>query len=58
MRSWLRSGYLQEFFTLDQLQVVPQYSPMLLFFIVLAGGVVTVTWMIKKTVEAFRQENM
>ena len=58
MRSWLRSGYLQEFFTLDQLQVVPQYSPMLLFFLTLTGGIVTVAWMIKKTVEAFRQENM
>lgn len=56
MRSWLRSGYLQDVFTLDQLQVVPQYSPMIFFFVTLVAGVACIGWLIKKTSEAFRLE--
>ncbi len=52
MRAWMRSGYLQEVFKLDQLQVVPEYSPMLFFFAVLLFGVGCILWMLKKTREA------
>lgn len=51
MRAWLRSGYLQEVFNLDQLQVVPEYSPMLFFFAVLVFGIGCIAWMLKKTGE-------
>lgn len=56
MRSWLRSGYLQNVFTLDQLQVVPQYSPMIFFFVTLVAGIVCLGWLIKKTNDVFRLE--
>ncbi len=49
MRSWVRSAYLKDFFTLDALQVVPQYSPMIFFFVVLLVGIVCLGWLIKKT---------
>ena len=32
MRSWLRSSYLGDVFTLDQLAVVSQYSPLIFFY--------------------------
>lgn len=49
MRSWLRSSYLQQVFTLDQLQVVPQYSPLLLFFAVFAFGILCLGWLWRQT---------
>ena len=52
MRAWLRAGYLQEVFNLGQLQVVPEYSPMLFFFAVLLFGLGCIVWMLKKTAEA------
>jgi hypothetical protein len=55
MRSWLRTDLLADFFNLSQLQVAPQYSSMLLFLVCLVGGVVTVGWLIAKTVTALRQ---
>jgi len=56
MRSWLRTDLLADFFNLSELQVVPQYSSMVLFVVCLAGGVVTVGWLIAKTLAALRQE--
>ncbi len=56
MRSWLRSSYLQDVFTLDQLEVVPQYAPMIVFFISLAAGVVCLGWLIRKTAMVFAEE--
>jgi hypothetical protein len=56
MRSWLRSGYLQDVFTLDQLQVVPQYSPMIFFFVTLVAGIACLVWLVKKTSDVFRLE--
>ena len=53
MRSWLRTGYLQKYFTLDQLQVVPQYSPMVFFFVTLVLGLVCLGWLWKKSAESF-----
>lgn len=57
LRSWLRSAYLREVFTLDQLEVVPQYSPMILFVVTLLGGLVCLGWLIKKTADVFEQES-
>lgn len=56
MRAWLRSGTLQEVFTLDRLEVVPQYGPMIVFFISLAMGVACIAWLIRKTVQVFADE--
>jgi hypothetical protein len=52
MRAWLRTDFLADYFNLGQLQVVPEYSPMIFFFLTLVGGVFCVGWMLKKTAEA------
>lgn len=52
MRGWLRSDSLRQFFTLDQLQVVPQYSPFLFFLVTLVVGVAALVWLWQKTATA------
>lgn len=52
MRAWLRSDYLAEVFRLDQLAVVPQYSPLIFFLVVLLGGLIVIGWLLKKTAAA------
>ncbi|WP_136809802.1 hypothetical protein [Desulfosediminicola flagellatus] len=49
MRAWLRSGYLRDYFTLDQLQVVEQLSPMIFFFVTLLFGIACLGWLWRKT---------
>lgn len=49
LRSYLRSGYLKDVFTLNELQIMPQYSPMIFFFVTLVAGIVCIGWLIKKT---------
>jgi len=56
LRSWLRSDYLSNYFTLDQLQVLPQYSPLIMFLVTLVGGLVCVGWLIKKTADVFASD--
>jgi hypothetical protein len=43
---------LQDVYTLDRLQVVPQYSPMIFFFITLVAGLVCIGWLLQKTFAA------
>lgn len=52
MRAWLRSGYLHHYFNLDQLELVPQYSPMLFFFVTLGLGLLCLGWLWKTTAKA------
>ncbi|MBN2429846.1 MAG: hypothetical protein JXQ27_00150 [Acidobacteria bacterium] len=52
MRAFVRSGYLQEVYSLDMLKEVPQYSPMIVFFVVLVAGLATVVWLVRKAAEA------
>ncbi|HBI16348.1 MAG TPA: hypothetical protein DDY20_12715 [Desulfobulbaceae bacterium] len=47
MRDLVRVAYLRPFFSLADLQVEPQYSPMLLFLAVFAAGLVLIGWMLK-----------
>lgn len=54
MRAFIRTGYLAKFFSLDQLKLVPEYSPMLMFFVCLAGGLVVLVWMLRKAWQAMR----
>jgi len=51
LRSWLRAGALRDAFTLDRLQVMPQYSSLLLFVVVLVFGVLCLVWLWRKTSE-------
>ncbi len=57
MRAWLRSDYLREVFTPDQLQVVAQYSPLLLFLVALVGGLICIAWLLQKTAAALRESD-
>ena len=56
LRSWLRSAYLKDDFTLSELQVVPQYSPMIFFIATLFIGIICLVWLFKKTKNAYRLE--
>lgn len=52
MRDFVRSGYLKPHFSPESLQVVPQYSPMVMFLVALAVGLGTVVWMLRKAASA------
>jgi hypothetical protein len=51
-RANLRSLYLQDVFTLDKLELSPQYGVMALFFVIFAVGLVIVAYMLKLTIRA------
>jgi hypothetical protein len=53
IRDVVRSGYLQPHFIPGSLQVVPQYSPMYMFFLVLIAGLVTIAWLLRKAFFSF-----
>jgi hypothetical protein len=52
LMTFMRSSQLEHVFTLDQLEVVPQYGPMIIFFVSLTGGGVCLAWLVRKTVLA------
>jgi len=54
LRSWLRASFLSEVFNLGQLQLVPQYSPMVFFFATLVLGIIAIAWLLRKAVVAMR----
>ncbi|MEZ4485607.1 MAG: hypothetical protein R2864_13860 [Syntrophotaleaceae bacterium] len=54
LRAWLRSAYLSPHFNLDQLQVTPQYSPMLLFVAALLVGSLLISWLLYQAAVALR----
>jgi hypothetical protein len=47
MRDFVRGGYLREVFSMEMLQVVPEYSPLLFFLVTLVIGLVLVVWMLR-----------
>lgn len=47
IRAFLRSAYLQSFFSVESLEVAPQTSVMILFFIVFVIGLFSVAYMLK-----------
>lgn len=54
LRAWLRSASLQPYFSLDQLQIAPQYSPMLLFVAALLLGSLLISWLLYQAALALR----
>lgn len=54
MRAYMRTDFLDERFTLDQLKVIPEYSPLILFLVTLVVGLAGVAWLIHKTVQAMK----
>lgn len=47
IRELVRAAYLRPYFSLADLKVDPQYSPMLVFLVIFAGGLVLIGWMLK-----------
>lgn len=47
VREAVRIGYLKPYFAVTELQVVPQYSPMIVFFLVFAVGIAFIWYMFK-----------
>jgi hypothetical protein len=47
MRDLVRVAYLRPYFSLADLKMVPQYSPMLVFLVIFAGGLWVIYWMLK-----------
>lgn len=56
LRAWLRSAFLQPHFTLDQLQVVPQYSPLVVFIAALLLGCALISWLLYQAAIAGRPQ--
>lgn len=48
LRAYVRTGFQKPYFSVDALIVVPQYSPMVLFFVSLLLGLVCIGWMVRK----------
>ncbi|MEE4165989.1 MAG: hypothetical protein V2I35_08315, partial [Desulfocapsaceae bacterium] len=57
MRAWVRSSYLREHFTLGDLQVVTQYSPLVFFLVTLVLGIACVIWMLRLTAAALKNDS-
>ena len=48
LRAYVRADFQKPYFSPDQLTVVPQYSPMILFFVTLLAGLACIAWMLRK----------
>ncbi len=48
LRAYVRNGFQKPYFSVDALEVIPQYSPMVLFFVSLVLGLVCIGWMVKQ----------
>ncbi len=55
IRDLLRSVTIKPYFHIKDLQVVPQYSPMILFLVVLALGLGIIAFMIKQAINAGKE---
>jgi hypothetical protein len=47
MRDFVRRGYLEEYFSPNMLNVVPEYSPLVFFLVTLVVGLGLVVWMLR-----------
>jgi len=54
VREFLRVAYLKPWFSLADLKVATAYSPMILFLLFFAGGLVLIGWMLKTTYQVFQ----
>ena len=51
LRAFVRMGFHEPYFSVRSLGVVPQHSPMWIFFLTLVAGLLCIAWMVKKAVE-------
>ncbi len=57
-REFLRVAYLKPWFSLADLKVAPAYSPLILFLLFFAGGLVLLAWMLKTTYQCFQNREV
>ena len=58
VRDLIRAAYLQPYFTVSDLTVIPQYSPLILFLLFFVGGLVLIGWMLKMAYQAFNNKEV
>ncbi|WP_432822308.1 hypothetical protein [Trichloromonas sp.] len=56
MRDLARIAFHAPFFRAETLQVVPQYAPMVMFFVTLAAGLACIAWMLRQVSVAFKRD--
>lgn len=54
-RDLVRDAYLKPYFSLDSLEVAPQYSPAVVFAVSLAAGLALIVWMLRLAARAGRE---
>jgi len=55
MRDLVRTGFLAPYFSMSELQVIPEYSPLIFFLVVFAGGLALVGYMLKLALECRKE---
>jgi hypothetical protein len=55
MRDLVRTGYLAPYFSLSELRVTPEYSPMIFFLVVFALGLALVGYMLKLALDSGKE---
>lgn len=58
VREFLRVAYLKPWFSLEELTVSPAYSPLILFLLFFAGGLVLIGWMLKVTWQTYQNREV
>ena len=58
VREFLRGAYLKPWFSLGDLKVATAYSPLFLFLLFFAGGLVLIGWMLKITYQTFKNREV
>ncbi len=58
VREFLRAAYLKPWFSLADLETAPAYSPLILFLLFFAGGLVLIGWMLKTTYRIFQNREV
>ena len=58
IRALVRAAYLKPYFSLSDLKVAPQYSPLVLFLLFFVGGIVLVYWMFKFALKALDKKEV
>jgi hypothetical protein len=54
LRAYVRTGSHRPYFSVEDLSLVPQYGPMVLFFITFAAGLICIAWMLYRVVSIDR----
>jgi hypothetical protein len=57
-REFLRVAYLKPWFSIADLKLASSYSPLFIFLLFFAGGLVLIGWMLKTTYQVYRNKEV